>query len=149
MKKEKSCGAVVWLKEDGRRLFLIEHMTGGHYSIPKGHVEGDETEVQTAEREIREETALDVTIDTGFRRVITYSPAPEVEKDVVFFTAEAAGRKVSNQECEVTEIFWLPYREALARLTFDSDKDVLHGAEMYLRAKTFRRNLRERPKKLR
>ena len=149
MKKEKSCGAVVWLKEDGRRLFLIEHMTGGHYSIPKGHVEGDETEVETAEREIREETALEVAVDTGFCKVITYSPAPEVEKDVVFFTAEAAGRKVSNQECEVTEIFWLPYRDALARLTYDSDKDVLQGAEMYLRAKTFRRNLRERPKKLR
>ncbi len=149
MKKEKSCGAVVWLKEDGRRLFLIEHMTGGHYSIPKGHVEGDETEVQTAEREIREETALDVTIDTGFRRMITYSPAPDIEKDVVFFIAEAAGRKVANQECEVTEIFWLPYREALGLLTFDSDKDVLKGAEMYLRAKEFRRRMVDRPKKLR
>ncbi len=149
MKKEKSCGAVVWLNEDGKRLYLIEHMAGGHYSIPKGHVEGDETEVQTAEREIREETALEVTLDSGYRRVISYSPAPDIEKDVVFFVAEAPGREVTNQECEVSALYWLPYREALERLTFDSDKDVLRGAEAYLRMKRFRRHLKERPKKLR
>ncbi len=149
MKKEKSCGAVVWLNEDGKRLYLIEHMAGGHYSIPKGHVEGDETELQTAEREIREETALNVTLDSGYRRVITYSPAPEVEKDVVFFIAEAAGREVTNQESEVSAICWLSYHAALDRLTYDSDKEVLRGAEEYLRVKDFRRHLPERPKKLR
>lgn len=149
MKKEKSCGAVVWLNENGKRLYLIEHMALGHYSIPKGHVEGDETEVQTAEREIREETALEVSVDTGYRRVISYSPMPDVEKEVVFFIAEAADRNVTNQECEVSEICWLPYPAALDRLTFDSDKEVLRGAESYLRVQRFRRRLTERPKKLR
>ncbi len=149
MKKEKSCGAVVWLNENGKRLYLIEHMALGHYSIPKGHVEGDETEVQTAEREIREETALEVSVDTGYRRVISYSPMPDVEKEVVFFIAEAADRNVTNQECEVSGICWLPYPAALDRLTFDSDKEVLRGAERYLRVQRFRRRLAERPKKLR
>ena len=54
MKIEQSYGAVVF---KGNKI-LIEHMVQGHISIPKGHVEGDETPSQTAIREIKEETGL-------------------------------------------------------------------------------------------
>lgn len=76
MKKEKSCGAVVFRREGERVLFLLEHMVQGHISLPKGHVESGETEAETALREIREETGLEAVLDTSFRHVITYSPAP-------------------------------------------------------------------------
>ena len=59
MIKEKSCGAVVYKKEEEKIYFLIEEMKAGHYSIPKGHVENNETEIETALREIKEETNLD------------------------------------------------------------------------------------------
>ena len=36
---EKSCGAVIYFENDGRRLYLIELMQKGHRSICKGHVE--------------------------------------------------------------------------------------------------------------
>ena len=59
MKMEKSCGAVVSrMTENGREILLIRHMNGGHWAFPKGHVEKDETEEQTARREILEETGL-------------------------------------------------------------------------------------------
>ena len=67
MKKEKSCGAAVYKYENGKRLYLLEHMVQGHISLPKGHVEQNETETETAEREIREETNLTVKLDTNFR----------------------------------------------------------------------------------
>ena len=73
MIKEKSCGAVVYKYENNEILVLLEKMKKGHISIPKGHVENDETEIQTALREIKEETNLDVVIDTGFKEVISYS----------------------------------------------------------------------------
>ena len=60
MEYEKSCGAVVYKIRYGRVYFLVEHMKLGHISIPKGHMEGDETEEETAVREIREETSLEV-----------------------------------------------------------------------------------------
>ena len=44
MKYEKSCGAVVYKEDQGRRLYLIEHMALGHIPLPKGHVEEGETE---------------------------------------------------------------------------------------------------------
>lgn len=56
---------------NGTLYFLVEHMIQGHTSIPKGHVEGDETEEETAVREIREETGLKVKLDTAFQAKFT------------------------------------------------------------------------------
>ena len=132
MKYEKSCGAVVYKIIEDRAVFLIEHMALGHVSIPKGHVENGEAETQTALREIKEETNLDVSLDTGFRNVITYSPRPGVVKDVVFFVAEAVSDELKNQECEVSVLEWLPYEEAQMVLTFESDRETLRKAREYL-----------------
>ena len=74
MKFEKSCGAVVYKAVSDVTLFLIEHMALGHTSLPKGHMEEGETEEETAVREIKEETNLDVVLDTRFRHTISYSP---------------------------------------------------------------------------
>ena len=135
MKREKSCGAVVYKREGDRFLFLIEQMRLGHFSLPKGHVERGETEIQTARREIKEETNLEVSLDTGFRTVITYSPHPGIIKDVVFFAAEAASDELINQECEVSGLEWLPFDEAVETLTFDSDRETLKKALEYLERK--------------
>ncbi len=63
-------------------------MTHGHISLPKGHVEANETEEETALREIKEEPNLDVELDTGFRHVVSYAPYEGCVKDVVFFAAK-------------------------------------------------------------
>ena len=63
MIKEKSCGAVIYKIIDNQVYFLVEKMQRGHYALTKGHVENNETEVETATREIKEETNLDVIID--------------------------------------------------------------------------------------
>ncbi len=128
---EKSCGAVVFTEKDGRRLYLIELMQKGHRSICKGHVEEDESERQTAEREIREETGLEVLFIDGFRETIEYSPYDGCMKTVVFFLAEALSTDVTVQEEEVREVSWLPFEEALAALTFESDKETLRKADRF------------------
>ena len=40
---EKSCGAVVYKLENGRRLYLVERTPSGKTVLPKGHVEAGET----------------------------------------------------------------------------------------------------------
>ena len=72
MKKEKSCGAVVFRREKDGLVFLVETMTLGHISLPKGHVEDGETEEETARREIREETGK--SLDELFREVFKCLP---------------------------------------------------------------------------
>ena len=137
MIKEKSCGAVVYKIENNEIYILIEKMQRGHYSIPKGHVEHNETEIETALREIKEETNLEVTIDTNFREVVTYSPYAGCIKDVVFFIAKAKSDDLINQEIEVSELKWLKPVDALEILTYYSDKEVLTKALNYLGAKDY------------
>ena len=91
MKQEKSCGAVIFRQENTRRYYLILKSTQGHTTLCKGHVENNETEHETATREIMEETGLTVDFLDGFREVITYSPYPGCTKDVVFFLARVSG----------------------------------------------------------
>ena len=129
MIQEKSCGAVVYAEKDGQRFYLIELMRMGHRSLCKGHVEGDESEHQTAAREIREETGLTVEFDDGFRETIQYSPYDNCLKTVVFFLARAGSMIVRAQPEEVRAIEWLPYEEALQALTHESDREVLRKAE--------------------
>ena len=75
MQYEKSCGAVIYTVQNGTRFYLVEQMQKGHVSLCKGHVEKDETELQTAEREIREETDLDVEFVD--RHIVAENPTAE------------------------------------------------------------------------
>ena len=118
MRQEKSCGAVIFRGEAAQRDYLVLHSTQGHWTLCKGHVEGDETERETAAREIREETALSVDFLDGFRAVITYSPRPGVSTDC--------------QPEEVAQARFLPFEEALALLTHPSDREVLQKARAFL-----------------
>ena len=131
---EKSCGAVVFAERGGQRLFLIERMRKGHLSLCKGHVEPGETEHETAQREIWEETGLRVWFLDGFRETIAYSPYPGCEKTVVFFLARAEGTETTPQPEEVQELLWLPEAEACEALTYESDRAVLRAAAAALKA---------------
>jgi len=132
MKQEKSCGAVLFREEGGMRQYLILKSVKGHSTLCKGHVEGAETEHETATREIREETALSVDFVENFREVITYSPYLGCMKDVVFFLAQVIGGTLTCQPEEVAQADWLPFEEAAARLTHAGDRDILAKAEDFL-----------------
>lgn len=126
MKQEKSCGAVIYREKEGKlKILLIRHKNGGHWAFPKGHVEKKETEEETALREIKEETGLKVKLDTGFRHVVTYSPKPDVMKDVVYFAAKADTKHVKAQEEEVTDVCWEEPEKALETVTYGNDRETL------------------------
>lgn len=132
MNFEKSCGAVIIKFENSEILTLLIQMKSGHWSFPKGHIEQNETEIQTAIREIKEETNLNVIIDTRFRKVSTYSPKLDVIKDVVFFIGIAKGKKVKIQETELTDYCWINIYDALKIVTFDNDREILKSAITYI-----------------
>ncbi len=134
MKKEKSCGAVIYKIENNEVKYLILHMRLGHLSLCKGHVENNETEEETAYREINEETGLEVKIDNGFKKLITYSPKENTIKDVIFFVAEALSKNdpIDKHDDEVMSFEWLPFLNAHEALTYQSDKDTLNEANIYI-----------------
>ena len=135
MRKEKSCGAVIYKIVDNIPYFLIQKMSLGHISLCKGHMEENETEIETAKREILEETSLEVEIDINFKEIITYSPKEGVIKDVVFFIATPIDENkeaFDEHDDEVVESNFYRYEEAYSLLTYEADKNVLEKAYKYL-----------------
>ena len=138
MKIEKSCGAGVFTREGGTIKFVIIRSLEGFYGYPKGHMEAGESEEQTALREIREETGLDVSLLEGFRtedaHALVREGRPDVTKQIVYFLAEYTGQVLRAQEGEVTEIRLMTYEEAMAAFQFESSRRILREADAYIKA---------------
>ena len=132
MRKEKSCGAVIYKYIDNELFILLLKHNLGHWSFAKGHVEDSETEQETAIREIREETNLDVTINSDFRYVITYSPYEGAIKDVVYFLATTNSDNIKAQQSEISEIKWFKYEDAISMITYEDGRKVLMKAIEFL-----------------
>ncbi len=134
MLHEKSCGAIVYRRFHGNvEILLIKHINSGHWSFPKGHVEGEETEVETARREIKEETGLDVIIDQTFRETVSYSPKRDTQKIVVYFLAMARNYDFTPQAEEIAEIRWVDIGRATQLLTYENDKTIIAKAKAAIR----------------
>lgn len=125
MTKEKSCGAVIFNNED--KVLIVKH-NAGHWDFPKGHMEPGETEIDTALREVKEETNIDIEIVEKYRYESHYSPKENVEKTVVFFIAKNKSDNLIKQDAEIANIGWFSHDEALDIITYDNAKELYSKA---------------------
>ena len=134
MKKEKSCGGVVFTRQDGIIHYVIIRHRTGHCGFPKGHMEPGETEQQTALREIREEVGLSCTLLEGFREQEQYQlpKKPDTMKRVVYFLAEYTGQEIFMQPEEISAVYLLPFAEAMKKLPFPEARRILTAADTFL-----------------
>ncbi|MEG0895257.1 MAG: NUDIX domain-containing protein [Oscillospiraceae bacterium] len=131
---EKSCGAIIYRKHHGNlEILLIKNICGGRWSFPKGHVEIGETETQTALREVKEETDIEIDIEDGFREIITYTPKKDVKKDVVYFVGKALTFDTSPGEGEVSKIKWVEINDAHNLLSYDNDRQLILKAKQFIK----------------
>ncbi len=133
---EKSCGVVLYHVDDsGLVEFLLLHYPEGHWDFPKGHVEDGEEDMQTALRELEEETGFsDVKIVAGFKEKMHYfftKKEGTVSKVVWFFVAKASHKDVKISH-EHKDFEWLPYKAALKKLTFENARGILKKAKQFL-----------------
>lgn len=121
MKQEKSCGAIVI--DNGR--VLIVKQNNGFYGFPKGHMDDGEREEDTALREVKEETNIDIAVNNKYRYVSSYYIRENILKEVVFFLGRPKTMDLVAEEKEIEEVLWMPYDEALKILTYDDSKELL------------------------
>ena len=121
MNYEKSCGAVV---VDKQKVLLVKHIAG-HWDFPKGHVEENETEIETAIREVKEETNIDIKIEKENRYKLEYSPKENVWKEVIYFIGEKIDGELKPQESEVSNVEWFDIKAAVNVITFHNSKEIL------------------------
>ena len=128
LQETKSSGAIVYKVEGNEIKYLLIMLIRGNWGFPKGHFEGEETEKETAVREIFEETGLNVKFHDDFRETIQYFPAPFIFKTVIYFLAEAVTDNVKIQTDEVAEYRWATYDEAAKLITYRLQKKILKKA---------------------
>ena len=130
---EKSCGAVIFRRHSGNvEYLLVKNKKGSNWGFPKGHMEMHESERQTATREVREETGLNVRLLDGFRTISEYHPKGRIVKQVIFFVAEMPDEDVVIQPSEIERFIWADYSLAIKTFKFSNDKKVLTQAKSWL-----------------
>ncbi|MBO2517977.1 MAG: hypothetical protein CW338_12035 [Clostridiales bacterium] len=136
MKYERSAGAVVFTRQEKGVRYIIVREKSGFHSFPKGHIEAGETEMETAVREIREETGLEVSFISGFRITDehTMREKPGVLKQTTYYLAEASGGRPSPRLNDVTEAGAYTFDEAFALFEHENLRQILTRADDCLRA---------------
>ncbi|MCS7216424.1 MAG: NUDIX domain-containing protein [Candidatus Bipolaricaulaceae bacterium] len=136
--EERAAGLILFRENCGRREYLlIKNRRGGHWGFPKGHVEPGEDDFQAALREAAEEVHIRrIQLIPGFRTVVRYAfprQSALVRKEVVLFLARTDEEGQPFRE-EVEDMAWLPFPEALQRITFAEQREALRQAEDWLSA---------------
>ncbi len=134
---EKSCGVVLFNEQ---KVLLLQYATGqkegewdlqGHWDFPKGHVDKGETEIETATRELEEETGIkNIILLDNFRKTINYKIQKrdrKISKEVVFFIATTVETEI-NLSHEHVDYGWFDFTSALKQLTYDNARSVLSEA---------------------
>ena len=135
MNYEKSCGAVLFTRQNGFPRYVLIQSRQGIYGFPKGHMEAGETEEETALREIFEEVGIKPALLEGFREMTEY-PLPgkaDTMKQVVCFLAEYEDQPVKIQLEEVASAGLFSYEEAMQLLQFEDLKVIFQRADLFLR----------------
>ena len=138
MKYEKSCGTVIFRKTRGKyAVLLIKNRYTDFWSFPKGHVEAGENEYQTAIRETKEETGIDVKIENGFRMESVYliGKRKNTEKKVVYFTALTTRAYVVPQPEEISAFHWFFEDEFPYDATFENDTMIFKQALAFIKSR--------------
>ena len=140
IRREKSCGAVVFCRDEKGISYLLVRGRKGFWGFPKGHVEAGETEKETALREIREETGLTVTLIDGFREEDEYpiyrQGLSDGIKTVVFFLARYENQQIIPHEKEITWAALMDYDAAMAALQRRGCARILSKARDFLTDQT-------------
>jgi 8-oxo-dGTP pyrophosphatase MutT (NUDIX family) len=126
-----SAGGVVHRTVDGRPQVLLVHRRSPRlWALPKGTPDSGETIEETALRETREETGLEVVIERPLRsiRYFFVRGSTRFHKTVHFFLMRPVGGALEDHDAEFDEVRWTDLEEALAILNHATERSVVEEA---------------------
>lgn len=118
------------VRRRGKVLFVLRSHTGwmdGHYALPAGHVEKNESFTRAAQRELEEEVGLEVTRDQFHHAVTLHEFKPDIDEvriGVCFEVVGWRGEAVNAEPDKHDEIRWFSLDELPEKLT-PSTREVL------------------------
>ncbi|MGO0575830.1 NUDIX hydrolase [Ornithinimicrobium panacihumi] len=134
---ETSAGGVVIDVHEGRaRIAIIARRNRSgkvEWCLPKGHVEPGETLIETAEREVAEETGIEgrVLVTLGIIEYWFTTPSHRIHKMVHHYLLEATGGRLTienDPDQEAIDAIWVPLDEVHRKLTFPNERRIAREA---------------------
>ena len=124
---EKNCGVIIYTRINKALQYVLIKDLNGNYGFPKGIQKENETITQTAKRQAKEKTGLDITLIENFQRRIFYPLDEENEKEVTFFIGTYRNQEYKANE-EITGIELVTYKQALELLKHKDELDIFMKA---------------------
>lgn len=129
-----SAGGVVHRTEAGRaEIVLVRRREPPLWALPKGTPDSGETLAETAVRETREETGLQVEIEEPISSVTYFfvRGRTRFHKTVHFSLMRPVGGRLEDHDHEFDEVRWIQIDEALELMTHATERAVvLRAAEL-------------------
>ena len=134
MREEVSAGIILF-NEIVDKEFLLLNYPSKHWDFVKGKMEKDETPLETALRETKEETGIsDVEFIDGFKEEIEYNfyaDKQEIHKKVIFFLGKTKTIEIILSH-EHLDFIWLDFDNALEKITYKNAKNLLKKSRNFL-----------------
>jgi len=120
-----AAGGVVWRRRaDGEvEVVLVHRPRYDDWSLPKGKLDPGETDEQAALREVQEETTVLAELGPELPSTIYLDKSGKHKRVRYWAMTIVDGLPAASNE--VDAVIWLPVGEAVARLTYRHDVDVL------------------------
>ncbi len=123
-------GVVLRQGPGGPEVVLAGRVADGSWVFPKGTPDPGETIEETALREVREESGLDVRIarPLGTMAYWFIASGQRVHKRVHFFLMDAVGGDLARHDEEYDDVRWVSVVDARRMLSFASYREILDRA---------------------
>jgi 8-oxo-dGTP pyrophosphatase MutT (NUDIX family) len=118
---------------DREVIVIVPARRGNHadkvLGLPKGHPDGDESELEAALREIHEETGVRAEPVEKLGEIeYTYErKGRPVAKRVAFYLFEYRSGELAHDD-EIEAVCWMPLEEAARSLTYEGEREMVSRA---------------------
>lgn len=128
MKREFSAGGIVFNNKG--QVLITQHSQNHHWSFPKGLIDPGQTSEQAAVREVREEGGVVAEIigKVGYSKYVYTFEGEKIFKVVTYFLMKYVKGNIEDHDWEVQDSGWFAPEEALKKLSFSQDKELLKKA---------------------
>ncbi len=139
-----SAGGIVWRRERGAiQIVMVRPANKDAWTLPKGQPAANESLLETAARETREETGLEVA-PGEFVGQISYvfssrdapgKPLVRIFKRVHYFLMEPRGGNLNRHDHEIDEACWVDLDQAQTRASYKGDREIIGKAQALLKSR--------------
>jgi 8-oxo-dGTP pyrophosphatase MutT (NUDIX family) len=107
------------------------------WALAKGTPDSGESLAETASREVREETGIEVEIEESLGSISYFfvRQRTRFHKTVHFFLMRPIGGSIEQHDHEFDEVRWFQLEEALEIMTYPTEREVVERAAMRLEAR--------------